>query len=364
MHGEIAKMVAEHYDKLPIGFPMTKDGYATQYFDWCGWTDEEGKIFTSLTPFFEPLDVIAKRAGRQPEEVEALLTSLYNKRQILRRGKPGKYRYRYMTWGPGTYEHVGSKFDKAFADFWETIGTPETVASLYGSGTPLARVVPKEKALPFHTEILPTEVVSHILTTEAKGEIVKTTCVCRTKAKLAGKGCDAPRDGICMWFGDWAVMEAETGEGERITIDEALKVVDRGQKAGLIHAATFCGEPWWLCNCCDDCCDLLAPRKAGIYQACANSNFLAGSDPELCNGCDDCVKVCRMDAVSLSFKDEKAEVEVEKCIGCGNCVVACPTHAMHLHPRPNAQRVVYPVNSDDFFRRLAKEKGKTWWYKV
>lgn len=362
MHGEIAKMVAEHYDKLPLGFPHDAKGFAVDYFDWAGWTDEEGKIFTALTPFFEPLQVIAARAGRDPKEVEALLTSLYGKRQLLRQGKPGKYQYRYMSWGPGTYEHVGSKFDKWFADYWTSIGTQGTVDAIYGSGTPIARVVPKEKALPFHTEILPTEVVSHILTTEVK-HIAKTTCVCRKKAKLNGKGCDAPMDGICLWFDDWAVMESENGEGEMIDVAGAMKVVERGQKAGLVHAATFCGSPWWLCNCCNDCCDLLGPRKAGIYQACANSNFLAESNMEACNSCGDCVKICPMEAVSLTFKDEKAEIEVEKCIGCGLCVTACPHDALHLKARPNAQRVVYPVNGDELMRVLAKERGKTWWYK-
>jgi Pyruvate/2-oxoacid:ferredoxin oxidoreductase delta subunit len=362
MHGEIAKLVVEHYDKLPISFPRTAEGPAVEYFDWAGWTDEEGKIFTSLTPFFEPLEDIAQRAGRDPKEVEELLTSLFMKRQILRIGKPGRYLYRYMTWGPGTYEHLGSKFDKWFAEWWGRIGTPETVAAIYGSGTPIARVVTREKALPFHTEILPTEVLSHILTSEVQ-HIAKTTCVCRKKAKLGGKGCDAPIDGICMWTNEWAIMEAETGEGEMITVDEALKIIDRAQKAELVHSVTFCGKPWWICQCCRDCCDLLAPRLAGIYQADANSNFLAQVNVEQCNGCEDCVDPCPAEAITVTLKDKKAQIDESKCLGCGLCVVECPQNAMSLKKRPEGERVVYPVDGDALLRILAHERGKTFWYK-
>ncbi|MFQ5987451.1 MAG: indolepyruvate ferredoxin oxidoreductase subunit alpha [Dehalococcoidia bacterium] len=362
MHADVAKLVVEHYDKLPLSFPRTADGPATEYFDWVGWTDEEGKIFTSLTPFFEPLEEIAERAGRDRKEVQELLDSLFMKRQLLRVGKPGAYQYRYMTWGPGTYEHVGSRFDKWFADWWHRIETAETVAAIYGDKTPISRVVPREPSLPFHMEILPTESISHILTHEVT-HIAKTTCVCRTKAKLGGGGCDAPRDGICMWTNEWAIMEAETGEGEMITVDEALKVVERGQKAELVHAVTFCGSTWWICNCCRCCCDLLAPRLAGIYQAAANSNFLPALDLELCNGCKDCISPCPSESISFVVKDKKVAINEETCIGCGLCVVECPQDAMTLKRRPKEQVVVYPVNGDELLRVLAHERGKTFWYK-
>lgn len=364
MHLEIAQLVVDHYDKMPLTFPRLPSGPWYSYFDYTGWTDEEGKVFVHLTPFFDPVEDIAERAGRDLKEVQETLDSLYKKGQILRMGKPGAYAYKYMPWGPGTYEAQVKKFTKEFCEHFDQMAAVlETFIGIYGTGTPVARIIPREKALPFSIEVYPTEILSHIITSEAE-QIAISDCMCRTKAKLLGRGCDAPRDEMCMWFDPFAEMFADSGAGRLITKEEALKVVDRARKAELVHSAIYCGKPWFVCNCCRDCCDLLMPRvAAGVYQANANANFLAECNIELCNGCEDCVSPCPSQSVTVTLKDKKAQINVETCLGCGLCVEECPQDAITLKRRPKEQVALYPANSDELMRVYARERDKTFWYK-
>jgi len=69
MHGEIAKLVAEHYDKMPFGFPHNEHGHAIEYFDWAGWTDDEGKVFTDLAEIDQPVTGGRLDCRRQAQDV-------------------------------------------------------------------------------------------------------------------------------------------------------------------------------------------------------------------------------------------------------------------------------------------------------
>jgi len=51
-------------------------------------------------------------------------------------------------------------------------------------------------------------------------------------------------------------------------------------------------------------------------------------DTERCTGCGACVKVCPVEAISLS--DGKAQIDGDKCVDCGVCVGECPTDAINL----------------------------------
>ncbi|MCM8819158.1 MAG: RnfABCDGE type electron transport complex subunit B [Candidatus Omnitrophica bacterium] len=63
-----------------------------------------------------------------------------------------------------------------------------------------------------------------------------------------------------------------------------------------------------------------------------------------CLGLGDCVKVCPVNAISITDKNI-AEVNEDKCIGCGKCVEICPKKIIHLIPF--SKKVFIACSSND-----------------
>jgi len=51
-------------------------------------------------------------------------------------------------------------------------------------------------------------------------------------------------------------------------------------------------------------------------------------EPKKCIGCGECVRVCPVQAASLT--DKKAGIDKSVCIGCGECLTVCPKKAMFI----------------------------------
>lgn len=50
-------------------------------------------------------------------------------------------------------------------------------------------------------------------------------------------------------------------------------------------------------------------------------------EKEKCTGCGICIKVCPVEAISMS--NDKAKIDSVKCTDCGKCVAVCPTQAIY-----------------------------------
>jgi Pyruvate/2-oxoacid:ferredoxin oxidoreductase delta subunit len=98
-----------------------------------------------------------------------------------------------------------------------------------------------------------------------------------------------------VWFSN-----ITRGTGRELTRDEAMKIMDVAEEAGLIHSV-YNGSAVTnvICNCCTDCCIFYYPLgKHGVLEkGVAKSRFQA---------------------------------EVEKCFGCGVCAVGCESEAIRL----------------------------------
>jgi Pyruvate/2-oxoacid:ferredoxin oxidoreductase delta subunit len=191
-----------------------------------------------------------------------------------------------------------------------------------------------ENALPNDTVMLLHEVEEMI---EASEEIVVQPCDCR---KL-GENCNRPVE-TCIWLDDGARQVLDRGHGRRLTKEEAIQLLRKADKKGLMHTA----DSEWrerglhaICNCCAcDCYPFRAARDLGSKGVWPKSHYIVQHDRDLCNQCGACVKRCNFDAfyhdgstIEVNGKIKKTvAVDLEKCWGCGLCANTCPEGAIEM----------------------------------
>jgi len=365
MRIEMAKKVIEHLDKFPFGFPRSTDKDEWRLLEMpFVVSDEEGEVLSQLMPFKEHIDDIAIRIGRDKSELIPILDSLVHKCWALRDGSKGAHYYRALNWGPVHVELAIAQLSDEYYNYWaHQTATPETIAAVYGNAgvTPWVRVIPREAAIPYNSEVLPAELLSHLIDHAGDEGLAICDCICRTKQKRLGAGCDAPRD-TCIFVGSYANNAVEIGVASAITKDEALKISRRAQDAGLIHQGTASEHGIFICSCCACCCSPLKLMMAGVNSI-LKSNFIADVNVELCNGCRDCIKACRLKFVTINRTTKKAAIDLEKCIGCGLCVLACTHGAVTLKRKEKDKIIDLPHTWDDYMRLRATERGKMEFYK-
>ncbi len=169
-----------------------------------------------------------------------------------------------------------------------------------------------------------------------------------------GKGCDKPLES-CLQF-DWAAESlVRTGRGRAISREEALEVLRRAEKAGLVLQPANAKDALFICACCGCCCGILRNLKRDPKPASlVSSPFRASLTTDTCNGCGACLKRCQMEALHLD--DSKAALNLDRCIGCGLCVSTCPTSSLSLVRKPEQPYV--PKNIIETYIKLGKARGK------
>jgi Na+-translocating ferredoxin:NAD+ oxidoreductase subunit B len=359
MRIEIAKNVMEHLSKFPFGYPTSPNHDEWKLLEVpFSVTDEEGELLCRLMPYSEHIKDIAKRLGRSRSDLLPLLDSLVRKTWVLRQGPKEDSYYQALTWMPGALELQMTFFNKEIIKLYDTMQLPDDP----GEVIPHFRVIPREVALPHDVEVLPSEVVSHIIEQAADDEIAVTECICRKKERVLGRSCGAPVEDQCLFLGSFATSIIDMEAGRRISKAEARKRVKRAQELGLVHQANANARPLVICSCCTCCCNALRPLLAGLPQPSLKSNFHSELDMELCHGtCPECIKICPAKAITMGKKNLRPSIELNKCIGCGLCVAACPEKALKLKRKDKP--FIYPDTWDHYLSVRAHQSGRTEFYK-
>ena len=160
-------------------------------------------------------------------------------------------------------------------------------------------------------------------------------CGCKTEYY----NCDAPKD-VCLSVNKTAdeLLADEKYASREITVDEAMKVLERSHGAGLVHMSyTMAGDakPGLVCSCCACCCHTLGSLvRNGIHTQVLTSKYIAVDDPDKCTDCGVCVDRCVFQARSMV--DGKLAYDNVLCHGCGLCVSTCATGAISLIDRKPA----------------------------
>ena len=322
-------------------------------------TEEEANLLTNFkAPMVETLSAkrLARRAGISEEKTTEIMDRLAKRGVVMREvlGKKGKKMYSLMTFFPGLYEfffvahkeHTPEE-NKRAAEFYEEYYNSIYHKEIGASKFPFHRILPSStpvesvKKLEINEkvnskqEILPFEVVSEYISTST--HIAVTLCQCRYHNEILGKKvCDNEIEDTCLALGIAADFLIKMGHGRLINKEEAMDILKKCEKKGLVHTTMNVEkgqDSLFICNCCPDCCVVL--RELAKFEnplTYAISNFKPIFNLESCKKCGICVEICPLNALELSeIKNGKIlNFNNEKCIGCGLCVSNCPHEAIKL----------------------------------
>lgn len=338
---DVYERLREKISSWPIRVPKTKEVMEILKILF---TEEEAEFLTHFTaPYQDPetIEQIIERTGKSPEEVQVIVNKLVARGLLFRftSKSDGKTYYSLMPMVPGIFEfyfstggdsiekqRVGALFEK----YYISGGGLESGASNY----PWARVMPIEKTITVNREIsaghmiLPFEKMSEFIKTSRKIAVIN--CACRTKKK-----CGHPLE-TCFVFDYYADFMVERGHGRYLTVEEALKLLEEMEKAGLVHSTINTQtRPQFICNCCTCACLILRGlTELHNPRAIAKSNFLPQRNEEQCTKCRKCVTICPMKANLYHAAHDKEPERIlffeERCIGCGLCAYHCPTKAIKM----------------------------------
>ena len=229
---------------------------------------------------------------------------------------------------------IQGNYDALMPLFKEAPAADRTVpARVTESGQPI-KIIPVDKSLEVPEEfILPSQSVADII--NKFDDIAVGHCFCRQRRGLLGDACDTDAPTLnCFTFGKSARHTAAQGFARKITREEALKIMQEAEDAGLIHKAFHPGSretspETSICNCCKDCCDTLELWRSGTLPMINSTYHLAVIDEDACTGCGTCVEWCPTDAIALDA-DDVARRDENACLGCGVCSRFCPEEAISL----------------------------------
>jgi ferredoxin/predicted transcriptional regulator len=350
------KRLAERLDAVPNGFPPTEDGAELRLLEYL-FTSEEAELASQLRMRLETHSQIAKRLGRDPQEIRKLLKRMIRKGLIGAGRAEGGFGYSLIPFAIGLYEYQFDKIDeelaRRFEDYYQKAFT-----KVLNAGPQLTRVIPVNETVRNDMEVKPYENVLDIINRfEAWGV---QECLCRNQKALIGDPCDHPLE-VCMSLSKHAGAFDHHPSVRALTHEEAMGTLKTAADAGLVHTVGNNQEGgsdvlWFICNCCTCSCGILrGMAEMGIANVIAKSAFVNQVDDDICNGCEDCLEYCQFDA--LKMEDLVVQVNNQRCVGCGVCVPSCSVEAMTLVRREEEDIPAIPLTEMDWMEERAKARG-------
>ena len=332
MSDDLYVKLQEFLDTFPLGFPKTPSGIEIRILRRL-FTEEEARIALLLNPIPEEASRIAKRSGLGKEDLERKLEAMSKKGLVFRIHRGSKNLYNAVPFMIGLYEYSVKKIDRELALLFKEYYEIAYLNEMGASNVPGFKVLPIEETVQANTVLVPFQKLKESIREARK--IAVSDCICRKEARLAGKGCQYPIE-TCLSFGAAAEFYIENRMGREITADEAIKIVEDADKAGLVHAGVNVKHLSNICNCCPCCCaSMKGITKMGQDKhKYLNAMFESTVDTMKCTACGTCADRCPVGAIHI---EDVAQVDRRKCLGCGLCAGVCPESAVILQMRADLE---------------------------
>ncbi|MGD9183593.1 MAG: 4Fe-4S binding protein [Desulfobacterales bacterium] len=361
MNEQTYHQLQKHLNNQAVEFPATRSGVEIKILKHI-FTPAEAEIACFLTYKFEPLKTIFSRAAHlvdSPEALEKCLDRIQKKGGVESKSKNGETHYCNAPLVVGMYEfqlnRLTPEFIKNFNDY---ASSQNFGVAFLSTELPQMRTIPVAKSIhPQHHVSTYDEVATLMQAAEEPFVIIE--CICRKKKSMEGQSCKiTDRKETCLAIGSMARMALQVGAGREIARDEAMSIIEKNQKQGLVLQPSNTEKAEFICSCCGCCCGMLnvhkvLPKPLDFWA----TNFYASVDRDTCEGCGACEKRCQVGAVRVTAKKQPAMVDLERCIGCGVCVPNCPTKSITLLKKPAEVRP--PQTREDLHEIImAGKKGR------
>ena len=357
MEKDVFQQLREMLNSMGGGYPAAGGlgvAFLKKFF-----TEKDAQVFIAMENRFQPVEEVAERLNRNPEEVKRILDGMADKGLVMitTEFEPTFYApLPYLTgWGDWTAYYA----DKETAEIEEKYKTSMGVEILKESNFEhphFFRTVPVHEAIPVKSTAAPHDDLREIV--ERAGSISLSDCFCDKYRLLRGQDAYEPLE-RCLLFGVYADFLIEKGYGRRITPDEAMEVLEKCKDAGLVANVGDVQDPNFICNCGDHCpgnflsgsllSKMMPPEE---YQR--TSNYYSVVDADLCTGCETCVDSCWFKAIAMDVNGI-AEIDRVLCNGCGICVTKCPVEALSLKEIPESEQYT-PIPSNKKFKTSTEYK--------
>jgi NAD-dependent dihydropyrimidine dehydrogenase PreA subunit len=361
-HEQAYVNLQRHLNRQPVGFPATRSGAEIRILKHI-FTPQEAEIAAYLNYKFEPLETVFSRVAHlveSPAQLPVLLDRIQRRGGIESKIIGGKKYYRNVPLVVGMYEmQLGRLTPEFIKDFNEYTADKKFGIEFLSTELPQMRTIPVEKSIRPQQYINTFDEVTALLR-QADAPFVIMECICRKKSAMEGNPCKVTgRKETCLALGSTAQSILPGDIGREVTRDEAVSIIERNQKQGLVLQPSNTEKAEFICSCCGCCCGMLAvhrilPKPLDYWS----SNFHAMVDPDACDGCGICEKRCQVGAVKVSAKKQPAVVDLNRCIGCGVCVSTCPTSAISLVKKPT--EVKPPQNREELYDIIMNKKKGRW----
>ena len=349
MSKDVYTRLREFMDTLPAGFPATPSGVEIKILKKL-FTPEQAELTMKLGKEAEEVGTIAARIKMDEAVLGPQLEEMAKQGLIFRRRDKDRVSYQASQFLVGVYEFQLNRLDKEFCQLFEEY-LPHIGGTLMALKTKQLRVIPVESAV----EAAPTVAsYNRIRELVKEQEIISLMqCICRKERGLLGKPCAKPQE-TCLGFGAFGRFFIDNHLGRAISTDEALRILDQAEEAGLVLNPSNTQELEWICCCCTCCCPTLKfvkmmPRPVDWVRA----YYRAVIDADLCIACGECLERCQMAAIKEGA--DFAEMIEGRCIGCGLCVTTCPVEAITLQPKPGMEAP--PEGLADTLKKIEGERG-------
>lgn len=329
---KVYKRLRKHLDTLPVGYPSTLSGVELRLLS-AMFTVEEAKLATILNwrkETFEQIEERAVKQGYERERLLSLLDSMDRKGAIFVTMAGKKKYYALHPFVIGMFEMQLKRLTPNYYLDTRDYMLKSYAAEYYGSVPRQMRVIPVQRSVTPQMAIAAYDDIREIVD-RTKDRIGVTDCICKVAKESVGLPCKVTdRRDVCMGFRDFHDIYARHGWGRTVSKKEAMAILDRNEKEGLVLMPSTMQQPQFVCSCCSCCCGIMElvgtmPRPADLVE----SNYRAVLKTDLCTGCGRCAKRCQMGAIVMEGNKAVA-VDAKKCVGCGVCVATCKANSLSL----------------------------------